>query len=49
MEVFVFMPEDTPQINHLEAHLAGAHVYLVNGLIGDCGNMVREQLLGTRI
>ena len=42
MEVFVFMPEDTPQINQLEAHLAGAHVYLVNGLIGDCGNLVRN-------
>lgn len=42
MEVYVFMPEDTPAINQLEAHLAGAHVFLVNGLITDCGRIVRE-------
>lgn len=42
MEVFVFMPEDTPVINQLEAHLAGARVFLVNGLITDCGRIVRE-------
>src|SRR5262249_46390335 len=42
LETFVFMPEDTPFINQLEAHLAGAHVFLVNGLITDCGRLVRE-------
>jgi threonine synthase len=42
MEVFVFMPDDTPQINQMEAHLCGAHVFLVNGLITDCGQIVRE-------
>jgi threonine synthase len=42
MEVFVFMPEDTPVINQLEAYLAGARVFLVNGLITDCGRLVRE-------
>jgi threonine synthase len=42
MEVFVFMPEDTPLVNRLEAHLAGARVFLVNGLITDCGRLVRE-------
>lgn len=42
MEVYVFMPEDTPGINQLEAHLAGARVFLVNGLITDCGRLVRE-------
>ncbi len=42
LEVFVFMPEDTPRINQLEAHLAGARVFLVNGLITDCGRLVRE-------
>ena len=42
MEVFIFMPEDTPVINRLEAYLAGAHVFLVNGLITDCGRIVRE-------
>ena len=42
MEVFVFMPEDTPVINQMEAYLAGAKVFLVNGLINDCGRLVRE-------
>jgi threonine synthase len=42
MEVFVFMPNDTPVINQMEAHLAGAKVFLVNGLITDCGRIVRE-------
>jgi threonine synthase len=42
MEVFVFMPDDTPCVNQMEAHLAGAHVYLVNGLINDCGKIVRD-------
>jgi threonine synthase len=42
MEVFVFMPHDTPRINQMEAYLAGARVFLVNGLITDCGRLVRE-------
>jgi threonine synthase len=42
MEVYVFMPDDTPHINQLEAHLAGARVFLVNGLITDCGRIVRD-------
>ncbi len=42
MEVYVFMPLDTPIINQLEAHLCGAKVFLVNGLINDCGRIVRE-------
>jgi threonine synthase len=42
MEVFVFMPEDTPVINQFEADLCGARVFLVNGLIIDCGRIVRE-------
>lgn len=42
MEVYIFMPEDTPIINQIEAYLAGAHVFLVNGLITDCGRLVRE-------
>src|SRR5207249_4561374 len=41
-EIYVFMPEDTPRINMLEAALAGARVFLVNGLINDCGRLVRE-------
>src|SRR5690242_1483010 len=42
MEVYVFMPDDTPFINQMEAYLAGARVFLVNGLITDCGRLVRE-------
>ncbi len=42
LEVHVFMPEDTPVINRIEALLAGAQVTLVKGLITDCGRMVRE-------
>ena len=44
MEAFIFMPDDTPFINQFEAALAGAKVYLVNGLINDCGRIVREGL-----
>jgi threonine synthase len=42
MELYVFMPEDTPAINQMEADLCGARVFLVNGLITDCGRIVRE-------
>jgi threonine synthase len=42
MELFVFMPQDTPVINQIEAFLCGARVFLVNGLITDCGRIVRE-------
>jgi threonine synthase len=42
LEVFVFMPHDTPCINQLEAYLAGARAFLVNGLITDCGRLVRD-------
>ncbi len=42
MEAFVFMPEDTPAINQYECRLSGAKTFLVNGLINDCGRIVRE-------
>lgn len=42
MEAFVFMPEDTPAINQYECQLAGAKTFLVDGLINDCGKIVRE-------
>jgi threonine synthase len=42
MEAFVFMPRDTPIVNQLECRLAGARTFLVNGLINDCGRIVRE-------
>jgi threonine synthase len=44
-ECYVFMPVDTPIINQKEAHLAGSKVFLVNGLINDCGRIVREGAL----
>jgi threonine synthase len=36
------MPEDTPAINQYECRLAGAKTFLVNGLINDCGAIVRQ-------
>ncbi|HEX4278215.1 MAG TPA: threonine synthase, partial [Bryobacteraceae bacterium] len=42
IEAFVFMPEDTPAINQYECRLFGAKTFLVNGLITDCGRIVRE-------
>ena len=42
LKASVFMPEDTPIINQLECLLAGARVFLVNGLISDCGKIVQE-------
>lgn len=41
MECFVFMPADTPTVNQFEAHLYGAKAYRVNGLIHDCGKIVK--------
>ena len=42
MQVYVFMPEDTPSINKKECFLTGAKTFLVNGLITDCGRIVEE-------
>lgn len=42
LECYVFMPADTPIINQLECKLAGAKTFLVNGLINDCGRIVRQ-------
>jgi len=42
IECFVFMPSDAPQVNRAEAALFGARVALVDGLISDCGTVVRE-------
>lgn len=41
METFVFMPDDAPAINQVESAVTGAHVYLVRGLIGDAGRIVK--------
>jgi threonine synthase len=42
LECHVFMPADVPQLNRIECVVAGAKTYLVNGLITDCGKIVRE-------
>ena len=43
MEVYVFMPQDTPIINQYECVLAGANTYVVpGGLINNCGAIVKE-------
>ena len=42
MDAWVFMPADTPAVNRYEAALSGARTYLVEGLINDCGAIVRD-------
>jgi threonine synthase len=42
MESFVFMPQDTPVINQYECIVGGAKTFVANGLITDCGRIVRE-------
>jgi threonine synthase len=42
MRCILFMPQDTPPANIIESVVAGADVYLVNGLISDCGKLVRQ-------
>ena len=42
LECFVFMPHDTPVVNQFEARLYGAKAFRVNGLINDCGKIVKE-------
>ncbi|WP_428267218.1 threonine synthase [Haliangium sp.] len=39
---FVFMPADTPVVNRIEAALYGAKVFLIDGLITDCGQVVQR-------
>lgn len=42
IECFVYMPKDTPIVNQYECQLFGAKTYLVDGLINDCGKIVRQ-------
>src|SRR5215813_958619 len=39
---YVFCPDDTPSVNVREIAMQGAKVFLVNGLIDDCGKLVSE-------
>jgi threonine synthase len=43
IEAHIFMPQDVPFANYVEAVAYGAHVTLVNGLISDCGRIVAER------
>ena len=42
IECFVFMPHDTPAVCQFEAALYGAKAFRVNGLINDCGKIVKD-------
>ena len=42
LEAYVFMPKDVPIANRLEVEASGAHLTLVDGLIGDCERMAGE-------
>ena len=39
---YVFCPDDTPAVNVREIAMQGAEVFLLNGLIDDCGRLVSE-------
>ncbi|QVL32171.1 threonine synthase [Telmatocola sphagniphila] len=43
LEVYVFMPADTPSINQMETAMFGAKAFRVNGLINDCGKIVKDR------
>jgi threonine synthase len=43
MSAYVFMPVDAPAMNQTECVAYGAHLFLVNGLISDCGRIVRRE------
>jgi threonine synthase len=47
IESYVFCPDDTPETIVRQAALQGASVYLVNGLLDECGKVV-GQLAGKR-
>ena len=42
LEVTLFVPTDAPLVTKLEGSVLGARVYLVRGLINDCGDIVRR-------
>jgi threonine synthase len=42
MKAYVFCPDDTPAVNVREIAMQGAEVFLVDGLIDDCGKLVAE-------
>jgi len=42
LESVCFMPKNTPLTNVAEASLSGCHVFRANGLIDQCGKLIRE-------
>jgi threonine synthase len=42
LDCYLFMPQDTPPANIIESVVGGAKVFLVNGLISDCGKLVKR-------
>jgi threonine synthase len=42
IKAHVFCPDDTPAVNIREIAMQGAEVFLVDGLIDDCGKLVTE-------
>ena len=42
LEAVVFCPDDTPEVNVSEIELQGAVTWRVDGLIDDCGRIVRD-------
>ncbi|MEL7449099.1 MAG: threonine synthase [Pseudomonadota bacterium] len=42
IESYVFCPDDTPRVNIEEIAFQGAHTFLANGYINDCGRVVGE-------
>jgi threonine synthase len=43
LEAWVFMPADTPRVPLIETRVAGAHAFVVDGLINDAGKVVRAR------
>lgn len=43
LEAHIFMPRDAPRANRLECEAHGAHLTLVDGLIGDCARLLAER------
>ncbi len=44
LDALIAMPADAPSITRAECAVAGAGLYLVNGLIGDAGRLVAEKI-----
>lgn len=45
IEATIVMPQDAPKITRSEVALAGARLYLVNGLISDAGKIVAREVV----